>query len=685
MYPVSDAYVNQIKSPVIRSRVIGTIGGVSFTDRNILDGSFSITNQCSGNEQVQIGQVYIGELNITLMGVELDRYTLDGLEIMPIYQLLTPLGYESIPLGHFYVGEANHIASGIVIKAYDAMSKFDRPCAMTSTIGTPYQLASLACTSCFVTLGTTAAEFSTFANANRQMTMYANGTDITTWRDYIAWVAQACGCFVTCDRNGAIVFRSYGRDVAENITSRQRFQGASFSDFTTKYTGIYVTNAADNTMTYYSVTPDDGLTSSLGANPFLQYGTEDAQTLMRREVLTALTKIQYVPFKVELVDDPRYDLGDVLSMPEGIGDADALFCVTKYVWSYHKGMTLEGVGKNPALATAQSKTDKNIQGLASRLSDDALHYYDFTNAIDFRILDGTTEEIIHLDFITIKDTHIDFHAEIKMEIDSKEIFFQDTYYEHDVTGRFEYYLSGQLVAYEPLLTEVDGIHLRHLLYTWLSSANVMGDFTVTLTAKGGDIIIPAGNINAYWAGLGLAGEIEDRNPHIRETVPALFFDMFGPFSDEITDVDQGAPEWRDTTDTLEALDFVLFSGFTEAGAAYAGIGITPFQMTDCIAGRTVPVEGSFWEATINGQYLETIDLAGVTGVLAPTGGALSYMCSFDGGTTWKGWNGTEWETNLTMTYETISSLSQFGQMTRVRAIFDAGETLGGLMLIGGHL
>lgn len=685
MYPVSDAYINQIKSPVIRSRVIGTIGGVSFTDRNILDGSFSITNQCSGNEQVQIGQVYIGELNITLMGVNLERYTLDGLEIMPIYQLWTSVGFESIPMGHYYVGEANHIASGIVIKAYDAMSKFDKPCAISTTVGSPYQLASLACNACFVSLATTAAEFTTFANGQRQLTMYANGTDIKTWRDFLSWVAQSCGCFVTCDRNGAVVFRAYGHEVVETVETTQRFQGASFSDFTTKYTGIYVTNAADNTMAYYNVAPDDGLTYSLGANPFLQYGTEEAQTAMRREVLSSLTRIRYVPFKVELVDDPRYDLGDVLSMPEGIGDADALFCVTKYVWNYHKGMTLEGVGKNPALATAQSKTDKNIQGLASRISDDTLHYYDFVNAIDFRILDGTTEEIIHLDFITIKDTHVDFHAEIKMEIDSTETFYNDTYVEHDVTGAFAYYLSGQLIAYEPFITEVDGIHLRHLLYTWLSSANVVGDFIVTLTANGGDIIIPAGNINAYWSGQGLAGEIEDMNPHIRETVPAISFNMFGPFTDAVNDISTGVPTARDTTDEIRAIEFALFSGYAESGIAHTGIGITPTMMTDCISAQTVNVDGNLWSASATGQYIETIDLPGVTGVYARTGGMLSYMCSFDSGSTWVGWNGTEWETNLPMTYDTISALSNFGTMTRVRAIFDAGETLGGLMLVGGRL
>lgn len=686
MYPVTNAYTNQIKSPVIRSRVTGTIGGVSFTDQNILQGSFSITNQCSGNEQVQIGQVYVGELNITLLGLALNRYTLDGMEIVPTHHLVIPGGSESVPLGHFYVGEANHTAAGIVIKAYDAMSKLDRPCSVTTTSGTPFQLASLACAACFVGLATTAAEFSGFANGTQTLTMYQDGTDIKTWRDFLSWVASACGCFVTCDRNGKIVFRPYNQTVVETIDTIHRFQGASFSDFTTRYTGLYVTNAADNTMSYYNRVPDDGLTYSLGANPFLQYGTDEALRVLRTSVLQALAQIEYVPFKIELVDDPRYDLGDVLRMPGGIGDADALFCVTKYVWSYHRSMILEGVGKNPALATAQSKTDKDIQGLASQINDDTMHYYHFVNAKNIRIRDGHTEEIMHLDYITIKDTHIDFHAEIKMEIDSTEDYDEDlsTFTEHDVTGTVTYFLNDQEIAYYPLFTEVDGIHLRHLLYTWLSSANVLGDFLVTLTANGGDINIPAGNINAYWAGEGLAGEVEDTDPHIHETIPALFFDIFGTIGEEIT-VEVDTPLADSLEDTFAVMRFAFLSDVNDDVTVHAGIGITPTMMTEYIADQTVTTEGDLWIATANGQYIDTVGFPDVTGVYARTGGALSYMCSFDGGTTWQGWNGSAWEANLQMTYDTISALTEFGESTMLRIIFDKDETLGGIMIVGGHL
>ena len=88
MYQVSADYLAAIKQPAIRSRVVGTIAGSPFTDENILSGSFSITNQNSGNDNVQIGTVYIGELSITLRNMSFGRYTMDGMEIVPTFELL---------------------------------------------------------------------------------------------------------------------------------------------------------------------------------------------------------------------------------------------------------------------------------------------------------------------------------------------------------------------------------------------------------------------------------------------------------------------------------------------------------------------------------------------------------------------------------------------------------------------
>ena len=165
MYAVSEAYKAAMKQPVQKFRMKGTVGKVAFTDENILAGSFTITNQCSDSSSVQIGQVYVGELNVTLTNVTVARYGWKDQTIAPVFGMMVSDGvYEDVPLGVFTIDSAKHTASGVVIKAYDNMAKFDRTCSVTSINGSAYNLLAAACTACGLTLGTTEAETSALAN-----------------------------------------------------------------------------------------------------------------------------------------------------------------------------------------------------------------------------------------------------------------------------------------------------------------------------------------------------------------------------------------------------------------------------------------------------------------------------------------------------------------------------------------
>lgn len=161
MYQVSDAYKNAMHQPVQKFRLTGTVGTTPFSDENILQGSFSITNQCSDNNEIKIGQVYIGELDVTLIDTNLARYSLKNKIIKPYFGLmLANESYEDVPLGQFIISQADWTASGIAIKAYDNMSKLDKSCNINSAQGMPYALAKMACDNCGVELGTTQTEFS---------------------------------------------------------------------------------------------------------------------------------------------------------------------------------------------------------------------------------------------------------------------------------------------------------------------------------------------------------------------------------------------------------------------------------------------------------------------------------------------------------------------------------------------
>ncbi|MGN0254916.1 MAG: hypothetical protein ACI4W2_00185, partial [Eubacterium sp.] len=382
-----------------------------FTDENILSGSFSITNQCSGNNEIQIGQVYVGELNATFLNLSLTRYSLKGMQITPSFGLRLADGtYEDVPLGVFNISEASWTMSGLVVKAYDNMSLLDKNCNTSQSNGTAYEMALLATESCGLTLGTTETEFKTFANGTETLSLYAE-SDIETWRDFVSWLAQTVGCNVMAGRDGSIIFRPYGQTVVDTLDEEHRFEGASFSDFETRYTGLSCVNLADSTTKYYHVDDDDALVYNLGTNPLLQYGVDETKDALRTNVLTALQQIDYVPFKATLIGNPAYDLMDVFSFSGGIADADKLFCMTKYNFKYNGGYEMEGVGENPSLASAKSKTDKNISGLLAQVEQGKLGITTFTNASAYTISTDDVK-VISIQFATSEANHMQFFGQI---------------------------------------------------------------------------------------------------------------------------------------------------------------------------------------------------------------------------------------------------------------------------------
>ena len=676
MYPVSANYLTAIRAPAIRSRIQGTIGSTAFTDENILQGSFSITNQNSGSDSVQIGTVYIGELDITLVGLSLSRYSLNGVAITPTFGLrLADDSYEDVPLGIYYIGEANYTRDGLEIIAYDVMSKLDKTMYLTTTTGTPYELASLMATECNVTLANTEEEFEAVANGDQTLALYTDGSDIETWRDFTSWLAQACGCYVTANRAGEVEFRQYNTTVVDTVSAGNRFLDASYSDYETRYTGIYVTNMADDTMSYYGLETDDALTYSLGGNPFLQYGVAEVLEPQRRAVLNALAVIDYVPFKVETVSNPMYDLGDVLSFPGGRGDAAKYFCVNKFTWTHHGSMELEGVGDNPALMTARSKVDKDITGLQNTVAEVGLKYLIFENATAINIGDGSRTRVLRLHFQMDKESYLSIDMEFLFTTQADS----ETYTEVDT----EYFIDGvEIIGHNPAMTCIDGRHVMRVRWDALAMDTGAHNFEVYFTAGGGDISIPIAGINAWVDGTGLGGEPPwDGTIEVEDAITPLTFTMAN-ISDSTPIVTFKTPTPITASDTISALAFALAT-ITDDAEALLGIFVSPTQYT---SGGTVPTTSGKWVATTNGQYVDSVEVTGLTKFTSVTGTQIGYLASFDGGTTWYGWDGITWVQDLEMTYTTISEITTWpSSPTIIRAIFKVGETCAGFMLEGASI
>lgn len=362
MYNPGTAVLNAINDFKLQARITGTVNGVAFTDANIVGGSFSINNQCSSDTELLIGQVYVGELNITLTGLSLERYSLYGKQIIPTYSLYVGDAWHDIPLGVFNISEVEVTNVGVDIRAYDNMSLFDVPFTATSLSGTPYALASAACTACGLTLATTQTQFNAFTNHGVIFT--ATQTDgkipqFSTYRDVISAIAQVSCCNVLIDRSGQVVFKPYPSTAVATIDTAHRMMGGMTADFETYYDGIIWTDPATKEQTKYVRSNPTGLTMDLGDNPLINTAA------IRTAILNGLT-FRFHPFRMNILNAPLYDLMDCIYLPDGVGDGTKLYCITKYNWTYHGSYQIVGVGQDPKLVAVTSAIQRSVQQAAER-------------------------------------------------------------------------------------------------------------------------------------------------------------------------------------------------------------------------------------------------------------------------------------------------------------------------------
>ena len=261
MYSVSNAYLAAIKQPIQVHKVRGTIGSVAFTDENILEGSFSISNQSTDTSDIVLGSCYIGQLSATFTGLNISRTEWMNKVITPYFQLwFDSVNYEEVPLGVFTIKEVNHTAEGVEVVAYDNMYKFDKKFKKSglNMVAKPYNFLIVFCQKCGIELGMNSTQVEALPNGNADLylcgvrkstTTYAN--DIETYRDALFWLAQCLGSFATMRRDGKLVLRAYKDTVDDSISDTYRLSGAKFADYITSYTGIYTESLYDGETTYY--------------------------------------------------------------------------------------------------------------------------------------------------------------------------------------------------------------------------------------------------------------------------------------------------------------------------------------------------------------------------------------------------------------------------------------------------
>lgn len=422
MYSVSNAFLTAVKkntrSFYWTGRITTTGGTVyDFTQEDIVKGSGSISSQCCGNTEIELGTVYSSELNITLYSV-VDRYTLEDAIVELYYHLQLADGtYETVPMGIYEVSEANRKSKTLELKAYDYMVRFEKNFNASESIGNAYDFMTLCSLACNVSLAQTREYIEALPNGSESLSIYPDN-DIETYRDVLYYVGQVLGGFFVINRSGYLELRKYLDTPILDVGVQHRFS-SSFSDFITRYTAVSSTNMRTEIAEYYALETDDGLTLNLGVNPLLQCGLEETREELIRNILADISVVNYVPFDSDTIGNPAIDLGDIISFSGGEADSTKYACITANSIKIGGRQTIKCVGKNPRLAQAKSKNDKNISGLLSQIeeskSGSKVGIHTFTNASAFTVSDTNTK-IIALEFASSEANHAQFFGQIIVDV-----------------------------------------------------------------------------------------------------------------------------------------------------------------------------------------------------------------------------------------------------------------------------
>ena len=442
MYPVSQDFLDAVKRKTRKyywTGRISTLGGdvYEFSQEDMVRGSGYISSQCCGNSEIELGTVYAAEMGVSLFS-EIDRYTLENAVIELFYHLRVsgstdPVDmdqddrfeqeiredgiYEKIPMGIFEVSEANRRVRTLEITSYDYMLRFDKAFRMAESIGTAYDFMVLCARACWVELAQSRAEIEQLANGTVALSIYEDN-DIETYRDLLSYVGQVLGGFFVINRGGKLELRKYGNRPVLTVERRQRFS-SSFSDFITRYTAVSSTNMRTLIAEYYALDPDNGLTMNLGINPLIQFGLEATREQVCRNILADLAVVNYVPFDSDTIGNPAIDVGDVLAFSGGQADQSKYACVTACSVKIGGRQTIKCVGKNPRLAQAKSKNDKNIAGLMNQLGANKesgrFGIHTFTNAAAFSVR-GVEMRIISMEFATAEADHAQFFGQVIVDV-----------------------------------------------------------------------------------------------------------------------------------------------------------------------------------------------------------------------------------------------------------------------------
>lgn len=442
MFNVSEAYRAKMLDQIQTHRLVGLLDDTySFTEADVIGVSYK--NQCS-QKNVALGSVNIGVLKLTLLVDLLDRGDYYGKKIvlydgLKIEEESGEDVFEDVPVGVFYIAEAIRTAAGIVITAYDVLSKTDKNLTIDQTSGTLYYFCKYIESETGASFGMTQEECEALPNGLEVLSPYEDN-DMTTFRDLMSAIAQMVGGFAYADRLGTWKLRSFDNISVITIPKARRMSGTEISDFDSYYDFVSYVDA--KTKNVKVIGSGDGLVMKLGNQPFLQYGTPEAIDRRVNNIVAVVKQMVYTPFKASML--PAFialDLGDVIELEDDYSGDTTSGAVMLAQWTYNKAYKVQCYGDNPNLRDAQSRTDKDISGIISQTVQNEVTYYNFANLEPIQFGSDQEVTIAQLYFTAAQQTTVKIMHEFIMEM-LRDLSLQGSY-------EIRYYLDEERVNYSP--------------------------------------------------------------------------------------------------------------------------------------------------------------------------------------------------------------------------------------------
>ena len=650
MYPVSEEYLNKISGQSVTTDWNGQIRtkvGMTYPIRpeTIVEGSGSIIRQICSKSDLEIGTTCSAELSIQLYLDGVERYELyDGTITMDFKLLLDGGNYETVPLGTFYITDPPERSMNIIsIHAYDAMQKFNKNFGLYLQ-GTAYYLLQYACNACGVELGATQDEIAGYPNGLVETYTYQE-LEIYTYRDLVGYVASFLCCFAYIGPDNRLYLKPYESDPVREISENWRFEykPKDYESFFTSITAYFAVSQKTEAVSIAAETA--GLTYNLGTNPLIQFNDDDFRKTVLRNIITKLASVSYTPFEGKFPCDPALMVGDVLNFTGNHAVNGKLAAITKQVITINGGMSLECAGADPDYI--MTATEKLIAGAYASNTQDGMRYYDYANTEEITIRDGREAVVISINYITKKETHVDFHGEIKCQVETTETYDEsnDEYTENDGVIYVSYIEGGsEITEYYPVDSFFDGTHLLHLVYTWWASSNIRSSFEVRLKCEGCTVTIGQAESRGYMAGEGLIGDTTpDDAIRVYDTFAPIDFSRIRKNFTDAVEIKQIRPAGSSLYDNLAKINFFtqIFGGIKDDIMMNSLHRFSVPYNADEMDTENIIWANNVWynenqqiDGTVTTPDCRVSRIYRVSSNRTPNSGDVTYIVSFDSGETW---------------------------------------------------